>query len=219
MRGITVAASVLCLLSLSQIYGQEKEAKPEPKRLAELRAKYDRDRVTALRPILTQYQRDLDGLQKSLTQAGDLDGALAVKSEIDGLAGDVSAMASGSLPKAKAKVVKYTPSSGWMDTGIRVAKGQRIAMRAQGKMSADNGGTWCDADGVMVSGWVHLNYMKDAKPAMLLAYISKDSTHYYAVGTQKEFVAQDAGNLFIGINDRTIENDIGELDVSITIQR
>lgn len=80
-----LAAGFIVCVSLATAHAQEERQQTEPRRLVELRAKYERDRVTALKPLLTQYKKDLEQLQRSLAQARDSNGVLAVKAEIETL--------------------------------------------------------------------------------------------------------------------------------------
>ena len=216
MKRINMVTSVLCLLSLCATLAQEESPSEEPKRLVELRAKYMRTRVAVLKPVLTQYKLELDQLQRSLTQAGDLNGALSVQAEANSLADDISVIASGFLPKPKPKVLRYNPATGWMSTGIRVAKGQKITIRAKGQIVS--GKIPCDADGLKAPQWVSCQYVKDVNCLKLLAYCSGDKSHYYEVGKENTFITQDAGHLFIGLNDSAFSDNAGELEVEISAQ-
>jgi pentatricopeptide repeat protein len=68
------------LLAFGSITAQV--AAPEPPELADLRSRFQADSQTVVKPLQDRYVLQLQILMRSLTQRGDLDGALAVKQEL-----------------------------------------------------------------------------------------------------------------------------------------
>jgi hypothetical protein len=79
-RYVALAGIVISLAATAQ----EKPVK-EPEELKRLRQQYQQRREAALKPITAGYQQQLELLVKSLTQRNDLDGAIAVRKELESL--------------------------------------------------------------------------------------------------------------------------------------
>ena len=82
-------AAIVMLLSVGLL---AQEDKPDPERLAKAReiyvrgiAKIDEERNRRLKDFTARYIRELEKIQTAYTKKGDLDAALAVRKEIDGL--------------------------------------------------------------------------------------------------------------------------------------
>jgi len=73
---------LVCVFSLRAVcFAQDKEGAKEPPQLTVLRATFETRKQAILKPMLVQYQAELDWLQKTLAQNNDLEGALAVRKE------------------------------------------------------------------------------------------------------------------------------------------
>jgi hypothetical protein len=64
------------------------DSTPTNQELVRLRAQYEKAVSTALAPIQKRYTEELRVLQNKLTKSGDLNGALAAKSQLDALIGE-----------------------------------------------------------------------------------------------------------------------------------
>lgn len=79
--------SVLAL-SICTAHAQSKKSDKEPERLTTLRQSWQQARDKATEPIDLKYRQELQKILDSLTKAGDLDGALVVKQELEVLGSD-----------------------------------------------------------------------------------------------------------------------------------
>ena len=75
-------------LSICAAQAQSKKPDKEPERLTILRTSWQQARNKATEPIDLKYRQELQKILESLTKAGDLDGALVVKQELEGLSAD-----------------------------------------------------------------------------------------------------------------------------------
>ncbi|MEO6740347.1 MAG: hypothetical protein ABIP20_08845 [Chthoniobacteraceae bacterium] len=73
------------ILSICTSTAQSPKSDKEPERLVALRKSWQQARTKATEPIDLKYRQELLKILESLTKAGDLNGALTVKQELDGL--------------------------------------------------------------------------------------------------------------------------------------
>ena len=119
----------------------------------------------------------------------------------------------------KGTELKYDTKSGWKDTGIQVEKGQKVTITASGIFTTGLGMPMVDADGYK-SIREDVNNLKKATPyAKFFAALSSAPTRFYEIGKKGSFIAGSSGTLMIGLNNKWVGNDSGELTVVITIGR
>lgn len=94
---ITSFQSFMFLLTVGAAVAQT-QPKAEPERLTTLRKSWQQAREKALNPIDEKYRQELERMMDLLTKAGDLDGALAVKSEIESINPAVSGAGAAAKP-------------------------------------------------------------------------------------------------------------------------
>lgn len=70
-----------------------------PREMEPLKARYAADVVAAITPVKARYEQQLQGLMKSLTTKADLNGALAVKNEVEWLSLGGPAPAASASPR------------------------------------------------------------------------------------------------------------------------
>ncbi len=114
------------------------------------------------------------------------------------------------------KQVMINTEDGWHDTKIAVKKGQIIRITSKGEWSPDGGTTKIGPEGIHRGDWARVSFVKETAHGALLAYISSSPEHIMEIGEKGEFPAPSDGTVFIGVNDRNITDNIGNLFVWIT---
>lgn len=106
-------------------------------------------------------------------------------------------------------------ANGWTNSGWIVRKGQRIKVIAEGEISLGNGQT------TTPSGRYDLEDEGKLMPAVatgaLLAVIGDDNNAFIYIGSEREFVAERDGALFLGINEDNLSDNKGSFSVRIEI--
>lgn len=115
----------------------------------------------------------------------------------------------------KSKWFKYNTKKGWLNTKIELKKGQKVTITATGKWSPDNRKTRITADGIFVSAWEKVSFMRKVPHGKLLGYISSNPKKYIVIGAEKEFMCDDDGILHLGVNDRNAGDNKGKLKIHI----
>jgi len=92
------------------------QSNPEPRELTDLRGSFEKARTAALSPLEKKYVDALTGLKDRLTKRGDLQGALAVQSELSRMQ-PASAKPSVNDGKLRLSKLKTTDEFfGWLST-------------------------------------------------------------------------------------------------------
>lgn len=104
-------------------------------------------------------------------------------------------------------------NNGWSNTGLVVRKGQRLRINSSGRVSLGNG---------RYSTPVGLSTIRDDEKLMraeatggLIAVIGDDNDDFIFIGSQREFVSQRDGVLFLGINEGNLTDNSGSYDTVI----
>lgn len=104
MRRLTIIPVLVMIIS-SALLAFGGELSPRAAEYLERLERFEIERVNSLKAELKEKRVQVSGLleqqMKALTQKGDLEGALAVKSEIDALTGEVDLMAIGTTAEAE----------------------------------------------------------------------------------------------------------------------
>lgn len=99
------------------------------------------------------------------------------------------------------------PSPVWQESYVRVKKGQRLVIDAEGTWSPDLGNRtgWCGADGIpgLVAGDDFL--YPGCNVGALIAKIGNGKP--FAVGSRYDNQAQDDGVIFLAMNESTKRNN------------
>ena len=112
------------------------------------------------------------------------------------------------------------PSREWQESYVRVKKGQRLVVDAEGAWSPDFGNRtgWCGGDGVpnLIAGDGFL--MPGANVGALVGRIGGGDAKVLALGHRYDNVALDEGVLYIAMNEREgAINQAGSLLVTIIL--
>jgi hypothetical protein len=103
-----------------------------------------------------------------------------------------------------------------VDSGIKVAKGDKISIRASGEVTfgimAGSGGP----EGI--DFLPSYNYFENLKHGCLIGRVaaSEDDPWSY-IGASADFTADRSGELQFNVNDNDPDNNVGEFDVKITV--
>jgi hypothetical protein len=114
------------------------------------------------------------------------------------------------------KLFRYETKDGWVATGIRVKKGQQIAIECTGKWSPDGGNTRTDPNGALRVDWEAVSFLPKVAHGKFLVYLSNEPEKYIEAGSRVTFVAGADGEIYIGLNDRNAVDNKGTLSVKIT---
>ena len=116
-----------------------------------------------------------------------------------------------------AQTIKVDGKKIWTDTGIDVAKGQKVSVTATGKVFANatvSGGP----EGI--SGrpdWDQYCVVKGKLPECLIVKIGEGEAFY--AGKSITFTATESGRIFLGVNDTDVGNNKGEFIAQVTIAK
>lgn len=113
------------------------------------------------------------------------------------------------------KVLADNTANGWTNSGWVVRKGQRIHISGNGEVSIGNGKKVSPAGAYDIEDGQKL--LKNVPTGALLAVIGDDNNDFIYVGSDREFVAERDGSLFLGINEGNLNDNSGSFDVKIEI--
>lgn len=115
----------------------------EPKELETMRTRYQADLQFAAKPIQSRYVSQLQGLMKTLTQKGDLAGALVVMEELKKLDPQAAAaLAPGAAAAPDAAAVAAPLASRIINSTWAWWGSQTITFQNGGKVRWSSGQTW-----------------------------------------------------------------------------
>ncbi|GAA5497341.1 hypothetical protein Rhal01_03534 [Rubritalea halochordaticola] len=131
---MTKYRKIILALFLGLTFVSLAQAEDIPKELQVIKESYAKAQRQALDPLKEKYRMGLEQLLTKLTQEGDLDGALAVRVEIESLPtmeadppGAVDGPVSG--PRSKEELVKFLVGTSWalaVEPEISPAKKPRV---------------------------------------------------------------------------------------------
>lgn len=113
------------------------------------------------------------------------------------------------------KVLADNTANGWTNSGWVVRKGQRIRIVGDGRVSLGNG-RFTTASGIS-SLPDNEKLMKAVPTGALIAVIGDDNNNFIYVGTEREFVAERDGALFLGVNEGNLVDNSGAFEVKVEI--
>jgi Ca2+-binding EF-hand superfamily protein len=109
-------------------------------------------------------------------------------------------------------------SRGWVDTGINVRGGQRIFIDADGSVTLSNNGSDVANPGGAQSGRLAPSAPLPNQPAgALIARIGDGPP--VLVGNRQSFTANNGGRLYLGVNDDYFDDNRGQYNVTVNVQR
>lgn len=122
----------------------------------------------------------------------------------------------GSKPiRVTVKVLADETTNGWTNTGWVVRKGQRIRIISSGRVSLGDG-RYSSADGISTLPDEN-KLIKDKPTGSLIGVIGDDNNEFIYIGSDKEFVAERDGALFLGVNEGNLSDNTGSFEVTIEI--
>lgn len=104
-------------------------------------------------------------------------------------------------------------SNGWNDSGLMVRRGQRLRITATGRVSL-GGGIYSTPTGLPRQP-DNDKLMRNEPTGALIAVIGDDNDDFIFVGSNREFVAQRDGRLFLGVNEGNLSDNSGAYDVTV----
>jgi PA-IL-like protein len=104
-------------------------------------------------------------------------------------------------------------SNGWNDSGLMVRAGQRLRITATGRVSLGNGQMSTPTGLPRLADRDKL--MRNEPTGALIAVIGDDNDDFIFVGANREFVAQRAGRLFLGVNEGNLGDNSGSYNVTV----
>ena len=113
------------------------------------------------------------------------------------------------------QVLADNTANGWTNSGWVVRKGQRIRIVGDGRVSLGNG-RFTTASGIS-SLPDNEKLMKAVATGALIAVIGDDNNSFIYVGTEREFVAERDGALFLGVNEGNLGDNSGAFEVKVEI--
>jgi hypothetical protein len=117
------------------------------------------------------------------------------------------------IPAVNLKVLADSTANGWTNSGIVVKKGQRIRIAARGRVSLGAGRYATPAGVGSISDSTRL--MKTEPTGALIAVIGDDNNEFIYIGSNREFVAERDGTLFLGINEGNLDDNSGAFDATL----
>ena len=103
--------------------------------------------------------------------------------------------------------------NGWTNSGLVVRRGQRLRISASGRVTM-GGGRFSTPEGV--PGLADREkLMRNQPTGGLIAVIGDDNDDFIFIGTNRDFVAQRDGVLFLGVNEGNLSDNSGAYDAVI----
>jgi hypothetical protein len=106
-------------------------------------------------------------------------------------------------------------NNGWTNSGLVVRKGQRIRISATGRVSL-GGGRFSTPTGL--GGSDNEKLMRGEATGAMIAVIGDDNDDFLLIGSNRDFVAQRDGVLFLGVNEGNLADNTGSYDVVINAE-
>ncbi|WP_030611896.1 CHAT domain-containing protein [Streptomyces sclerotialus] len=146
--------------------------------------------------------------RRLLVVAAAVVGALAVL---------LAVMFTSAKPSAptRSAVVRVEANQPWTRTGVQVRAGQQYRIEATGRVSSESG-TYSGPDGDAGRRNDSLVWVEQVNFAALLAKVGDQATPFF-VGGGVNGRAETAGELLLGLNDRTADDNTGDFTVTIRL--
>ena len=104
-------------------------------------------------------------------------------------------------------------SNGWTNSGLVVRRGQRLRINATGRVSLGNN-RFSTPDG-LPNVPDREKLMRTQPTGGLIAVIGDDNDDFIFVGSNRDFVAQRDGVLFLGVNEGNLSDNSGTFEIVI----
>jgi hypothetical protein len=112
-----------------------------------------------------------------------------------------------------ARVRGDNTSNGWTNTGLVVRRGQRLRVRATGRVSLGAGRTSTPTGLPTLPDRDKL--MRNEATGGLIAVVGDDNDDFIFIGSSRDFIAQRDGVLFLGVNEGNLADNTGAYDAVI----
>lgn len=104
----------------------------------------------------------------------------------------------------------------WTNSGVEVRKGDRVRIRAWGRVRiAAGGGRLADPAGIELPRAARL--LSSAPACQLIAVVGDNNNDYIAVGKDADFRAPHDGTVFLTLNQVDPSGNSGDFDVRLTV--
>jgi hypothetical protein len=124
-----------------------------------------------------------------------------------------SSQESSPFYKVSVKVRADNTANGWTNTGLVVRRGQKLKIRASGRVSLGGGNYSSPMGSPTISDKGKL--MANEATGALIAVIGDDNDEFLLIGHNREFASPRDGVLFLGINEGNLNDNTGVYDVTI----
>ena len=104
-------------------------------------------------------------------------------------------------------------TNGWTNSGLVVKRGQRIHVTASGRITIGGGRTSTPTGLPTLADRDKL--MRNDPTGGLIAVIGDDNAEFIFIGSNREFIAQRDGVLFLGVNEGNLTDNSGAYDAVI----
>jgi PA-IL-like protein len=111
------------------------------------------------------------------------------------------------------KVRADNSTNGWTNSGLVVRRGQRLRISATGRVNLGAKGS-STADG-LPNVPDREKLMRTQPTGGLIAVIGDDNDEFIFIGSNRDFVAQRDGVLFLGVNEGNLSDNSGTFEVVI----
>ncbi|MBO0797537.1 MAG: hypothetical protein J2P31_01830, partial [Blastocatellia bacterium] len=124
------------------------------------------------------------------------------------------AAAGGAAVVIAEKSVDVAAAADWTSTGIRVQRGQRIAVEASGEIGL-GGNKRCGPDGLGVADSRKL--IPNRPTGALIAVVGDDNDDFVYIGGTGEFVSTHNGVLFLSVNEGNLKDNSGSFSAHVKV--
>jgi hypothetical protein len=112
------------------------------------------------------------------------------------------------------KTVKVIAAADWTSTELRVRKGQRVSISANGEVDL-GGNRMSNPDGTKISDTRKL--IADKPTGALIAVVGDDNDDFVFIGRDHEFTAAHDGILFLSVNEGNLKDNNGSYTARVKV--
>jgi hypothetical protein len=123
-----------------------------------------------------------------------------------------------SAPLVLSRVVTVPGTQQWTDTGVDLEPGEKITIQAAGSVQHAPGGPFVGPDGDNRPELRQFSILPDSPHVALIGKVNTDGQPF-PVGSSLRRTADEKGRLFLGVNDKGVDNNSGTFTASIEIRR
>jgi len=116
---------------------------------------------------------------------------------------------------ASSSNLKVQSNADWQDTRITLKRGDKVAIVASGTYKYDKSAPPCSAAGLEGETTKNRPPCPKLTPCALVGRIGFGEP--FLIGAEKEFVAQEMGNLSLRVNEQPLYDNVGTLEVEIVV--